>query len=57
MRKRGLCLALELRDNALRQRLAQLHTPLIEGIVRCSSKYSAPGRGRTDLTKRPYASL
>ena len=32
MAERGLCLALELRDNALRQHLAQFHAPLIERI-------------------------
>ena len=32
MVERGLCQALEFRDNALRQDLAELHAPLVEAI-------------------------
>ena len=32
MAERGLCLALEFRDNALGQHLAQFHAPLVERV-------------------------
>src|SRR5438093_12098227 len=32
MAERGICLALEFRDNALGQYLAKFHAPLVEGV-------------------------